>query len=678
MDNSFILRILTSCFLVSLATSLSPKLRGQDETALVLHNDDQFLDNILFRGTGSRNLKLKHWSIHFSYTYGKFAENIPDFLDDLVNYVKQAEQTNILMHSYSSSASLQVGQLFSRLLSEQIRAINDVFEKILQTHEKIIDVKKMLNSNGIARKKRSLLPVGGLLSAIFGTGSEKDILRLTRRIQNLEKSSEAINHFAEDSISAINSSYVFIKQNRQKIFDLESLNTEIFNDLFNRSAVHQQYISLQSQYLTESSQHVETLFKAQQVLNELKSHFDTSLTEISILGQNRLPSTLLRPGQLKDLLLEIRSHLPSQLSLPYEIPSHLIFYYNHMDCMTLRGKNKLIINCNVGLLDSQAQFRFFEVQSFPFIMSPEEDSPGVLARIQPDITYFGVSRDETKVTIMTKKDYRECMQKSINFCHLKSAIMSMKNYEKSCVLSLYLNRQYDPNLCVTEILKYDPEVPSFHHIIGGNWLILYKEPIFWNRYCTGQGDVQIRSRAQYDILKVPYNCELVSREAQITGSLSGTTDLDLEDIPITGTVVPHKFLAELYKKVNKTVIPPPEKMSELPDRWMVLSRAMSVEKINENDISDDWNEKGIFSWGYPSILLLCCINVVMTICLILIMNGFMRRSFRRIFHLRGRNTSRHHIVSGGTEMEEVNPMTHVPSINGSQDLCEEQLESAII
>ena len=393
----------------------------QPGSPLIGEDENNFMiNNILFTSNGHKDLNIKYWLLHFEYDFGYFLENIPDFLGDMKIYLDQSKVTSLVAHNYGSDTNMEIAKLYSHILGTQVQTLELLYDKILHVYDKSIQIKNLIIKNR-TRHTRSLLPISGIFSALFGVVSEEQINIISNRITSLEQNNNKINHFVESSLSALNESYIMIKQNRHSIYDLQVYHNKVYSDLFNLTNNVNQYISINSQFLSESSQNQRLISQAKEVLTSIQHDMDTGISHLADLYKGKLPTSLIPPAKLKETLTEISGLLHSSLSLPFDLEDNLLLYYKNIFCTSSRKHNHLSIGCSIPITDSKKQLKFFKATPFPFpIKDPNENF--AIAQIIADLPYIAITRDQTEVAILSKNSYNQCMDSPNSYCHLKSAL----------------------------------------------------------------------------------------------------------------------------------------------------------------------------------------------------------------------------------------------------------------
>ena len=83
---------------------------------------------------------------------------------------------------------------------------------------------------------------GSILSFLFGTLTESDLLDIRQAINDLSGNHQTVVHLLEEQMTILNVSRVHIAENRQALLDLvESLNTFDFHINNLTQAIHERF-----------------------------------------------------------------------------------------------------------------------------------------------------------------------------------------------------------------------------------------------------------------------------------------------------------------------------------------------------------------------------------------------------------------------------------------------------
>ncbi len=223
-----------------------------------LNSNSKFLKNVLFTTEAHKNLNFKYWLLNLDLTFGKFAENVPQFLREMKIYLRESSTATLFAHQYSGPIDLQLAELFSKLLSTQFEKMEQLRKKIETTYQTVIAIENMLHFGG-TRQARSILPLDGVFHFLFNSVSQNQVNSLAAQMASLQTQNEEFAHFAETQVTALNTTFIEVKANREKIYDLEVYHEEVYSDLFNRSLQTDQYVSILAQFVSDNSQNVELI-----------------------------------------------------------------------------------------------------------------------------------------------------------------------------------------------------------------------------------------------------------------------------------------------------------------------------------------------------------------------------------------------------------------------------------
>ena len=317
------------------------------------------------------------------------------------------------------------------------------------------------------RRKRSLIPwAGGILGTLFGLATESNMRRFKSKLAHLSNQQGEIIHVVENSLTLLNKTNVAISRNRNTINSL-SLATGQLHDQIDELVGWSRYygqLTVRNHMMTQTLA-VFNLIAAS--LREAGRNIDQLETEIATSMQGHLSISLVNPWKLREILVNIRYHLPSTMSLPRTNQESLAWYYQHLPTMVIPGGEKIHILTiiPIGLADSL--YDMFTVISMAIPVLNTNKS----TRILIEGKHLAISSDRTRYVIVTELEARwSCPRFNIDYCPLSSAIASVSNMP-SCVSSLFLSDANDiTEMCHVELTE-NILFPQVKHLLKGNWII---------------------------------------------------------------------------------------------------------------------------------------------------------------------------------------------------------------
>ena len=253
--------------------------------------------------------------------------------------------------------------------------IDEVYQKLFRNQQ--IDLKNIRDgynfcmsrynevhhlSNGITRRRRSLLPfVGKLLGGLFGVITEEQLEVVKGQVRSLVEQQADIVHAIEDSVSVLNITRVELNENRHAINTVVEVTRELRSRL---EGATDQIVN----NLLPFKQFVLTYFQIQLQLGELRDSLHRATTyimriemKLNQLSLGHLSPTILPPFELQTMLLAVREKIPPRFMLPGDPAKGLWYFYRTLHCSAVVYDDKLIVLVSLPLLDSKGKFEVYKV-----------------------------------------------------------------------------------------------------------------------------------------------------------------------------------------------------------------------------------------------------------------------------------------------------------------------------
>ena len=212
-------------------------------------------------------------------------------------------------------------------LMNEIQNISDMFVTILTSNE---DIQKLQRH----KNKRSLIPImGKVLSLLFGTVSDSDLHGIWDNIVILHRNQEDIVHVVEQSLTVINTSKIEISENRHAINNLITAVHTIDSKLVNITRLLRQDIQQVEYFLTQYL-HLDLIAQElHQLIQKAATYLEHIINlQLNMLSLGHLSPSVISPTNLLQLLLQIKTKLPSYLQLPEDPEKQLWHYYKFLTC----------------------------------------------------------------------------------------------------------------------------------------------------------------------------------------------------------------------------------------------------------------------------------------------------------------------------------------------------------
>ena len=309
-------------------------------------------------------------------------------------------------------------------VNKSVMTLDDTYDKFLQICNHIQSHNK--------RYKRSLLPLGGLFSFLFGTADQKDLDSIKTQVKTIYDNQVNQAQVLNDIVTITNVSRSLINENRllingmiQTVITLNSTLKEIQHDLFLLLTTRKFLLA-----------HAETLVHSHRLniaVNDLVDDVKIVEQYMTMFSSGELNPNLISPEMLTKELVNIQKQLPPSLKLPEDPTQNIWHYYNFLSVSHTTHDNKIIVLIKLPLIDHDSSLDLYRIYNLP-IFNP---SLNKALTYQLEANTLAVSTDRNYATIPTESEFLECTLANGHFCNLRSALYHMQS-SKLCVISLFL------------------------------------------------------------------------------------------------------------------------------------------------------------------------------------------------------------------------------------------------
>ena len=210
--------------------------------------------------------------------------------------------------------SMDLDTSHNHLISLTQHDISLAISDITEANQRFLNITdKIHNDNN--RHKRSLLPLGGLFSFLFGTADQNDLNDIKKDVQTINDNQVNQAEVLNDIVSISNVSRTLIKENREKINDMIENIGELYQSLDIIKGDMKALFKTRRFFLiySEARIHLERLRGSIQTLKDDINRFNQILT---MLVSGKLSPALIDPTHLQIELISIQQQLPPTITLP--------------------------------------------------------------------------------------------------------------------------------------------------------------------------------------------------------------------------------------------------------------------------------------------------------------------------------------------------------------------------
>lgn len=157
--------------------------------------------------------------------------------------------------------------------------------------------------------------------------------------------------------------------------------------------------------VTKESQILVVTNHASFILTELGVQQDIMLDILVEAYNGKIHPTLITQEQLRNELINIRSHLPKGTRLPQELTlDNLNQYFKYIRTRARVYEGKVIIELKIPLLYN-TDFQLFKMASVPVPLDSNK-----MAYIKPSSPYYMVTIDRTKYYTLNEIEFSKCIK----------------------------------------------------------------------------------------------------------------------------------------------------------------------------------------------------------------------------------------------------------------------------
>lgn len=123
-----------------------------------------------------------------------------------------------------------------------------------------------------------------------------------------------------------------------------------------------------------------------------------------MLSLGHLSPSVIAPVDLRQLLMNIRKHSPTEFRLPLSPEEQLWSFYKVLPCTTLLEYDRLVIVLSIPLLDREKMFELYKMHTLP-IPNQNNNQTNLLAKYETRGNAIAV--DDIRTTLAMLNNNRE-------------------------------------------------------------------------------------------------------------------------------------------------------------------------------------------------------------------------------------------------------------------------------
>ena len=482
---------------------------------------------------------------------------------------------------------------------------------------------KLTQYKHLQRKKRAIFqPIGNFLGEILGLSTSNDIDGIRQNIKTLEESQNNIAHVVEKSLTFINTSRNEIAENRKRLNDIQILLTKIItkvNTLESKLEKTDEFlhIYIQLRSLIENTKGF---------LHEIEIVFLNFDAKINFISQGKITPSVIEPSKLKTILSDIKKQLPPTLFLAIDPYESIDKYYQLLSCKTTLLENQIIITTNIPILDATEKLNIFIAIPIPIITHVRSNNKDYAIAVSYDTNNEGlaINADQTKYTILTQQNIRECQAPKENICELHNPIYPTRK-SNNCLVSLFTNNDENAKAKCQRKIVNNFQTPKAIYLTEGLWLVFTQKEATFTIKCKHLSKTYTNKqtvKSPVGILTLKKSCSASNQEMKLPTHLDMTSTFYDQNELITTLAKLNTSNTTLWKPFRDSL--PKLSISDIPKSLGKIKRLNLNElitKLHQKPIIKDNNSNQwiitifIFAFGLLSILVITKRNTIKKIML---------------------------------------------------------------
>lgn len=593
---------------------------------------NRIIENVVFTRQSSVQIALRHWQVAFTMDFNDLRSAATSLLAG-INFMAEHKETGLPIEIFQNSSLVDY---YNDILLKQHTDIMVLKSEVLRYLTKLSSVSHLYDSNiSSKRRRRAIVPFIGQFSEwLLGTVSEQSLDRVQHRLEALENTNLRLKHFIDESITALNITYVMGVQNRDAINNLIDVTSALAADMQIMATNIHAIMGPISQFVLEYLQCHEILYQGKILINRLEVLYTDRLNHITEISNGALPADLIPPKQLHAILVEIKDNLPLSLVLPFDVDTKLANYYQIIHTAIISRQGSFLVTCTLPLLDSSEQFHVYKAVPLDIPPPGQDTNLDLVARINLDTPFFMVSSDRTKYVLLDEVLFKTCSQSGLLFCSINAAVYSTNDNTDSCVINLFMKGADQEGICDIKIRKklfLNPEATS---ISQNAWVVSSNKQTIFTIRCPHQEDEYITLRPPIAVIELNSGCTGISHTLTLPAHYIGSSRINLQDKEALNISYVKKFWKHLDLQINISNI-------ELPDKLMPLDKeGVSIKRLKRQ--ADDFYQNNLIMENACTLttkIILVAISVLITLTIIVLgacAHQFMKAKSWKRFNLKMR------------------------------------------
>ena len=588
-------------------------------------------ENVVFNKIQDISLKRSFYQLHFPINLVDFKASMNTLLKQHRDFVTHFRNTNVWHHiqynetditPYVSEISQELG-VFKQLRHQEMNMIQELsnLTRICKGH---------------CRSRRSTILDISPITKWFGIASSRKQRDILNHIQTLETTDQNIIHDINSLSTVMKHSAVAIEQYRL---------------LFKNVSIAFRNLSQTVQYIAEEQDLMSITLYRLHILTSARIHFTSEYTklknklmqlqtQLSLIFQAQLSTSLVSPTLIHALLKQIKYDLPRRLDFCFDLDTELIQFYKTSRVEISLYEKGLICSIFVPLTEIESRYNVYKANLVKLPIDHEKQSNHMIySTVKLETNSLAISEDLNYVIFLTNAELETCKHVSSKYCFVSSVIQKVASYKSHCLLDLFLHSH--TNSCETLITK-EPNMAQSIYLGDNVFLVTNPHSIQASQICNNESTTTIELASPVAVIKIPNGCFVQTQTYRIYSAQVGNTNIPIDPLHVNITLF-EIHNTKLVDKLQHVKLPQlTAHVSNLDMKSFTLPELLT----DYNDKHKLWNRAKIatpyIQYSFISIMIMLLVLYLLYYC---------RHSIRKQFIMR-RNPKQ----EPGIEITEMDPI----------------------
>ena len=247
--------------------------------------------------------------------------------------------------------------------------------------------------------------------------------------------------------------------------------------------------------------------------------------QLNMLSLGHLSPVVITPRGLKKLLIEIESHLPEFLKLPYDPKGNIWKFYQTLTCSTVLHKGRFLVIVSIPLLDKINKFEIYDVFNMPVA---HDKTPNMVASYMSEAISIAVNLAETKYVLLNDRDQKHCIFPLRCYCDIRSPLYSIAP-SKLCIIALFLKDKERMMKNCDSVVRPKTNLSKASHIVDGIWFVATPHILTFAAVCPDKRRETLIVHSSLGIIKLNISCAASSSYLTLLPYYHNESKSDIQD-----------------------------------------------------------------------------------------------------------------------------------------------------